>query len=401
MTAWSLARRSAARYKTRTALAIAGVAVIGALNFDMILLSRGLLLSFSQLLDAAGFDVRVTGGSGVPVPRTALPGAEALAEKLGRLPEVEAVALLRFDEGFVSAGGSPERAVTIIGAGGSASNAGWTIVGGRNLNPTGADAGSTVLVSRAVASAFGVTPGARIRLRSGAAGGESVVPAVDYQAVGIADFTFQSAGELTVAMAPSAFDTLHGGARGDADLVLVRSAADAGAEAAARAISRLDADLHVYSNADLVQQFNRNNFAYFRQLSAVLSTTTAVFTVLLIATLLTVSVNHRLGEIAALRAIGVARRRIVAMLLWESGLMVGIGGTIALPLGGLFAAVLDRILRRMPGLPERLHFFVFEPRAVEVHCVLLLLTGIAAALYPVRMVVSMPIAETLRREVVS
>ena len=41
-------------------LAITGVAVIGALLFDMLLLSRGLLVSFRELLDATGYDVRVT-----------------------------------------------------------------------------------------------------------------------------------------------------------------------------------------------------------------------------------------------------------------------------------------------------------------------------------------------------
>src|SRR4029077_8343144 len=87
MTGWTLARRTAARYKTRTALAIVGVAVIGALNFDMILLSRGLLVSFSDLLDQMGFDVGGTSGNGVPVPRQPIPGADALTGMLRRLPE--------------------------------------------------------------------------------------------------------------------------------------------------------------------------------------------------------------------------------------------------------------------------------------------------------------------------
>jgi putative ABC transport system permease protein len=133
----------------------------------------------------------------------------------------------------------------------------------------------------------------------------------------------------------------------------------------------------------------------------VLSTTTALFTALLVATLLTVAVNHRLGEIAALRAIGISERRIVSMLLWESGVLVGAGGLLALPLGGAFAVLLDGILRRMPGLPERLHFFVFEPRALVLHAALLLITGLLAAAYPVRVAIVMPIADTLRREVIS
>jgi putative ABC transport system permease protein len=400
MTGWVLARRTAARYKTRTALAIAGVAVIGALNFDMILLSRGLLVSFGQLLEDAGFDVRVTSGGGVPVPRLPIAGSDALATELRRLPEIDQVALLRFDQGSVGVAGRIDRTVTILAASGSAATPEWTVVAGRNLDgeTTAAD---SVLVSRTLAMALSLAPGARLRVRPGAVEDASVMPSMDFRVVGIADFTYQSTGELTIAMTLEGFDALRGGAHGDADLVLVRSAPNAGADAAVRAISRLRPDLHAYSNADLVEQFNENNFAYFRQISTVLSTTTAFFTALLVATLLTVAVNHRLGEIAALRAIGISRQRIVAMLLWESGLLVGAGGVVALPLGGVFAMILDGILRRMPGLPERLHFFVFEPRAVGVHAALLLITGLAAAIYPVRLVVAMPIAETLRREVVS
>ena len=99
---------------------------------------------------------------------------------------------------------------------------------------------------------------------------------------------------------------------------------------------------------------------------------TLVFAFLLVATLLTVSVNQRLGEVAALRALGFPRRRIAAKLLWESALLVGVGGAAG-------AAARRRCSRsssiascaQMPGMPERLHFFVFEPRTVVLHAALL------------------------------
>ena len=53
MSPWRLAWRSVARNPARALLAVVGVAVIGALLFDMLLLSRGLLLSFSDLLESA------------------------------------------------------------------------------------------------------------------------------------------------------------------------------------------------------------------------------------------------------------------------------------------------------------------------------------------------------------
>ena len=65
MTAWGLAWRTLVHNPARALLAIGGVAVIGALLFDMLLLSRGLLVSFRDLLDTAGFDVRVVGERGL------------------------------------------------------------------------------------------------------------------------------------------------------------------------------------------------------------------------------------------------------------------------------------------------------------------------------------------------
>ena len=131
-----------------------------------------------------------------------------------------------------------------------------------------------------------------------------------------------------------------------------------------------------------------------------LTTVTVSFAVLLITVLLTVSVNQRLGEIAALRALGFSRVRVVKDVLSESALIVGIGGLLSLPLGLLLASGLDRILKGMPGIPVALHFFVFEAQALAIHVALLVATAIIAALYPMRIVSTLPIAATLRDEVI-
>ncbi len=198
------------------------------------------------------------------------------------------------------------------------------------------------------------------------------------------------------------FAAAHG-VEGDdeADLVLVTSRSNAGPSVAAAAIMQLRPDLHVYSNDQVLEQFNQNAFSYFRQISTILSSMTLVFAFLLVATLLTMSVNQRLGEVAALRALGFPRRRIAADLLCESALLVGTGGIVALPLGGVLAVALDRILRDMPGVPQRLHFFVFEPRTVMLYAALLGVTGVLAALYPIWLAARLPIAATLRREITS
>jgi ABC-type lipoprotein release transport system permease subunit len=55
----------------------------------------------------------------------------------------------------------------------------------------------------------------------------------------------------------------------------------------------------------------------------------------------------------------------------------------------------------MPGLPAEMHFFVFQADALVLQVALLATTAVLAALYPMRIVARLPIAETLRNEVVS
>jgi putative ABC transport system permease protein len=200
----------------------------------------------------------------------------------------------------------------------------------------------------------------------------------------------------------AAADRLCGETRRDwAEMLLVRSDSSAGAFAAAAAIRERHPELYVVTNEELVERVSRVQFSYFRQISVVLATVTLFFGFLLIAVLLTVSVNQRLGEIAALRAVGLTRKRVIAGVLWESVILVGAGGLLALPLGAALSVWLEGILRALPEVPADLRFFVFEPRALFIYLALLGVAAIGAALYPMRIVARLPIAATLRREVIS
>ena len=255
-----------------------------------------------------------------------------------------------------------------------------------------------MLVNRNMARRLALTPGALIGLR-GTCEADSAPPRVEVEVAGIADFYFDDASQLTAAMRLEDFRRTCG-IEGDdtADLILVAADPDLGPTAAVEAIERARSDLHAFSNEQLIARFQQVEFSYFRQISAVLATITLFFGFLLITVLLTVSVNQRLGEIAALRALGLTRRRVVTDVVLESALLVGLGGALALPLGLGLAIWLDTILRAMPGIPANLHFFVFEPRALVLHAGLLAATALAAALYPARLVARLPISATLRNE---
>jgi ABC-type lipoprotein release transport system permease subunit len=289
------------------------------------------------------------------------------------------------------ADGRPTRA-TFVGVSGGRSRP-WTILRGAEI------AGDReIVLNDYAAQAIGVAPGATVMLKAYCSGGAEAAPAVPYRVAGIAEFPFdapnQSGAGTTTASLANACGTPD--AR-TADLVMVTSAGDP--DAAASAIAALRPDLRAFTNSEAVGQMQQRGFTYFRQISTVLTTITVSFALLLITVLLTVSVNQRLGEVAALRALGFSQGRVVLDVLFESALIVGIGGLLSLPLGAALAVWLDGILKRMPNLPAALHFFVFDPQALWIHGGLLAATAVLAALYPMRIVARLPIAATLRDEV--
>jgi putative ABC transport system permease protein len=275
----------------------------------------------------------------------------------------------------------------------------WMLLEGRDL-PRVAGAVPAIVINRNLAGAAHLGAGGRLALRCG--GETSALPPITFVVSGIVDFPFDDPMAKTAASSLEDAGRLCGETTDDrSELLLVRSRSGAGAGAAAAAIHAARPELHVVTNEDLVERFSRVEFSYFRQISVVLATVTLFFGFLLIAVLLTVSVNQRLGEIAALRALGLSRARVVGGVLIESVILVSAGGLLALPVGAMLSLWLDDILRKLPGLPADLHFFVFEPRAIVLHGALLAVAALAAAAYPMRIVATLPIAATLRREVVS
>lgn len=394
MNAVGFAGRSLVRQPARATLGVLGVAAVGALLFDMLLLSNGLVVSMRDLLDQTGFDVRVTATGELPRRGPRIVRASAAARAIAALPSVRSAIAVRFADARIDRAGAATLYAVLEGVSEGGTRP-WTVIAGRDVRNV-----REVVINETGARSLGLGPGSELTLRAGCVEGEEVLPPVDLHVAGVADFPFEVSSEITVAGTLGAVARACGGnAEDQADLILAVSQGDAVETAAA--IQTLRPDLRVATNEELIGQFQQSGFTYFRQISTVLTTVTVSFALLLITVLLTVSVNQRLGEIAALRALGFSRRRVVADVLSESALIVGTGGLCSLPLGALLAIWLDTILKRMPGIPSEMHFFVFERRALIVHVALLAATALFAALYPMRIVARLPIAATLRNEVIS
>jgi ABC-type lipoprotein release transport system permease subunit len=318
------------------------------------------------------------------------------------LAEVSEAVSIRFGRAELPTPNRGHVTANFMGIDGPARNT-WTVVEGTDLLDAPIPPGpSPLLVNRRLAEVMQLKVGSPFRLRGACARGESALPLTDYYIAGIVTLQFEVAGELMAVTTISEMTRDCGVTdTHQADFLLVASSADSGPEAAVSAIRAALPDLYTFSNQELVGRLQATDFSYFQQISFALTTITLLFAFLLIATLLTVSINQRLGEVAVLRALGFRRGRVVADLLWESALLVAFGGVAALPLGGLLALRLDAILRTMPGIPTDLHFFVFQPRVALIYIALLAATALLAAVYPVYLVARLPIAATLRREVVS
>jgi putative ABC transport system permease protein len=400
MNAFLFAWRSLVRQPARTLLGVLGVAAVGALLFDMLMLSNGLVLSMQSMLGRTGFGIRVS-ASEQPMPGSGqtITEARATAAALRQVPGVAAAVPVRFGNGEVLRPVGPQSLayVRLLGADDPEQRV-WTMTAGPPL--TGEALRGGVVVNRRLAAHLGRKVGEQVRLRASCGTAGTAAPAVLFRLAGIADFQFDDPDDVTAGIALEEFDRICGGEGGDvADQILVATAEGADDAAVRTALGRARPDLHAFTNAQVVAQLQAGGLSYFRQISLVLTTVTIAFAFLLVTVLLTVSVNQRVGEIAALRALGLSQRRVIADVLWESVLLVGSGALLAIPAGLVLARGLDSILKTIPGVPDELHFFVYQPQALWVHASLFAVTALLAAVYPMRLVASLPIAGTLRKEI--
>jgi len=102
-----------------------------------------------------------------------------------------------------------------------------------------------------------------------------------------------------------------------------------------------------------------------------------IVTVLLIATLLTITVNERLGEIATLRAIGVSRPPSWGRSREGTTLTSSRGAWY--PARPRHGALPRRDPHQLPGLPASFSFFVPRADVLSLAALVLLATGSLAA----------------------
>ena len=185
MKSLSFAWRSLVRQPARAALGMLGVAAVGALLFDMLLLSQGLVVSMRDLLERSGFDVRV-GAADRPGGGPLMADAVVAAKRIAALPSVRSVLTVRMADASLEHGG--RRAWTAVqGVGGNGPRP-WTILRGADMAADG-----DILVNESAARALGVEPGGTLDVRASCADESESLPPVRFRVAGVADFLFDDA----------------------------------------------------------------------------------------------------------------------------------------------------------------------------------------------------------------
>jgi putative ABC transport system permease protein len=387
--------RSLGRQRLRTALSVLGIAVAAAMLLDMVMLSGGIDKSFAELVLARGFQIRITPKGTLPFDTEAtMSGATQVLAEIRRDPDVELAGAVLGTPLFGSSGDS---LTTFFGYGIEPEAQGlYQVTAGSDLTP--ADAGGVLL-----------SPGASKLLHASIGDTVTLVGKLDPQAVasrpgkrlavrGIVRWLYDARGQASVGTILPVMQRLAGQTGEDrVSILIVKVRRDGAVGAVAQRLRRQYPRLEVNSVADLVIQF-RKRLVYFRQLSFILGSMSLIVTVLLVATILTIGVNERLGEIATLRAIGVSRATVVRQVLSEGTALTLVGAALGIALGLGSARYLDAILTSFPGLPAAFSFFVPRADALATAAAVLMLTGVLAGAYPAWLAARAPIAATLRAE---
>lgn len=390
---WGL--KNLARRPLRTGLSVLGVAVSAAMLLDMIMLSGGIERSFAEMLLARGYQIRISPKGTLPFDTEAtLGGAGGTVETVRRDPAVEAAGAVLGHSLYARRGDS---LVTLFGYGIQPdAQALYRLEGGVDLAPSDTNG---LLLSPPAAELLEAAMGDTVTL-VGRLDPQVATAGLSRRLVvrGIVRWVYDYRGQPSVGTVLPVMQALaRAGHEDRASLLMVKVRDDRLApEVAARLRQQLPR-LEVYSVADLVNVFKRR-LVYFRQLSYILGTMSLIVTVLLISTLLTITVNERLGEIATLRAIGIRRGTVVRQVLIEGVAITVAGAALGALLGLATARYLDSILTGFPGLPAAFSFFVPRKESLITAGLVLLVTGSLAGLYPAWLAARAPIAATLRAE---
>ena len=392
----ALAQASLIRHRSRTLLAVLGVAIAAAMLLDMVMLATGMRESFRELLLSRGFEIRLAPKGTLPFDTDAtIPGVSAITEVLRGNPDIREISPVLGASIHIQAG---NRDVSGSALGVDPSVQGdYQLLSGRD-----ATTGDAIVVNDYLLRRLGARLGDTIDVATGYdpqtrtySGQRRLVM------TGRVKFIYGASEQSAAAMRRGTLEAMSPAARRDrASLFMLKVRKGANAEQVRDWIETQLPNVTAISIATAIAQVDAR-LSYFRQLAIILGAVSLFVGFLLVTTLVTVSVNERAGEIAVMRAMGVSKAHVVQQIVLEGVAISLAGAVLGLGLGLVTARYLNPILSSFPGLPMAIDFFLFQPRSAWSALALLTVSGIGAGIYPAWRAASLPIAESLRREAIA
>jgi len=398
----TLAFATLRRHPARTVLAVLGIAVAAALLLDMVMLATGMRESFRSLLLTRGYQLRVSPKGTLPFDSEAtIDGATAIVAALRANPDITAVSPALGTT--LALPGQAFPSVFTLGLEADVQGD-YVLEAGRDMPVT---AGPSAPLPAVVNRTFLVRTGTRLGdTLTVAAGIDAQLRTAARNRVvvltGEGRFFYVPAETPVMALPLPDVRTLLGPEYRDRMSVAMaesRLGDSVSVEAVRSWIATTQPRVTAISTETAIRQVEER-LSYFRQLAFVLGAISLGIGFLLVATLVTLSVNERRGEIAVLRAIGTQKGGVLRQVLLEGFMLSGAGITGGLFLGLITAKWLNGILRDFPGLPAAFDFFLWSPEAAWKSLALLLVSGTLAGLLPAWRAASIPIIRSLREDAV-
>jgi len=377
-------------------LATLGVAVSAAMLLDMVMLSTGMRASLEDLLLSRGFQLRLAPKGTLPFDTDAtIPEASEVIRTLRAVPGVTTISPVLGGQVHVE---GVQRTISATALGVDPAVQGdYEIMNGRSPsapNELVASADFLQVSGAQVGDTLSVAAGYDSQLRSFTGRRTMTL-------VGVAHFLYMAAEQRAVALPLETLQSMEGArARDRVSLFMIKAGENENVDTVLKRIETALPRVSALSTETAMRQLDAR-LSYFRQLAFILGAVSLGVGFLLVTTLVTVSVNERLGEIVVMRAIGVAKGRIVSQIVIEGIAIMVTGAICGLGLGLVTAKYLNSILAAFPGLPAAIDFFLFQPKAAWTALGLLTVSGILSGIYPAWRASTLPIATTLRREAVA
>ena len=393
-----LALNSFREFRTRplrTLLTLAGVAVTTAMLADMLMLGRGITQSFGELLESRGYELRLTPKGTLPFDTEAtVPGFRTLRDSVAAVAGVEGIApvlaaSVTAQVGDLVLDGSGRSAQALALGMDPDDRSLYRLTEGETPGP------GEVLVDPNVMVALGAERGSTLRL-SPAGGNGAWGRRTAARVSGTGEFAFASRGDPQVVLRLEDLQALSS-QEDQVSFAMIRVREGYEPDSVRAAILTSVDRVEIVTLAGIAERLSAR-LSYFRQMALILGTVSLIVAALLVGTLTAVSVSERLGLIAALRAIGLSRRRIVGGLAAESVVLCTVGGVIGVALSVLVAGYLESILSDFPGLPMAVRFFVVSADSLLTAFLLLLASGAFAGLIPALNATRLEVASILHKE---